>query len=73
MTDLKQPTTEVDFDKLMAFVFRAIEEVGASLNGALVVMGDRLGYYRSLAEHGPTRPPSSPSAPAPTSTTRVSG
>ena len=34
----------------MAFVFKAVEEVGAVLNGALVVMGDRLGYYRSLAD-----------------------
>ncbi len=46
----------VDPDKLMAFVFRAVEETGAALNCALVVMGDRLGYYRSLAEHGASTP-----------------
>lgn len=46
----------VDPDKLMGFVFRAVEEAGAALNCALVVMGDRLGYYRSLAEHGPSTP-----------------
>jgi 2-polyprenyl-3-methyl-5-hydroxy-6-metoxy-1,4-benzoquinol methylase len=46
--------TAVDPEKLMAFVFKAVEEVGAALNGALVVMGDRLGYYRSLAESGPS-------------------
>ncbi|MBV9512892.1 MAG: methyltransferase domain-containing protein [Mycobacteriaceae bacterium] len=40
----------------MAFVFRAVEEAGAALNTALVVMGDRLGYYRSLAENGPSTP-----------------
>jgi SAM-dependent methyltransferase len=45
---------QIDTDKLMAFVFRAVAEVGAGLNGALVVMGDRLGYYRDLAEHGPS-------------------
>ena len=56
MTDLKQPTTEVDFDKLMAFVFRAVDEVGATLNAALVVMGDKLGYYRAMAASGPTTP-----------------
>ncbi|CAM3227127.1 class I SAM-dependent methyltransferase [Nocardioides dubius] len=52
------PTTgrEVDPDKLMSFVFRAVEEVGSALNGALVVMGDQLGYYRDLAEHGPSTP-----------------
>lgn len=48
--------TDVDPDKLMAFVFRAVEEAGAALNCALVVMGDRLGYYRSLAEGGPSTP-----------------
>src|SRR4029453_14752823 len=45
---------QIDTDKLMAFVYRAVEEVGATLNCALVVMGDRLGYYRDLAGHGPT-------------------
>lgn len=43
----------IDTDKLMAFVFRAVDEVGAALNAALVVMGDQLGYYRALADHGP--------------------
>jgi 2-polyprenyl-3-methyl-5-hydroxy-6-metoxy-1,4-benzoquinol methylase len=40
---------QVDGDKLMQFVFRAVDEVGATLNAALVVMGDRLGLYRALA------------------------
>src|SRR3569623_2464265 len=40
----------LDPDKLMAFVFRAVDEVGATLNTALVAMGDRLGYSRLLAE-----------------------
>jgi 2-polyprenyl-3-methyl-5-hydroxy-6-metoxy-1,4-benzoquinol methylase len=48
------PATTVDPERLMAFVFKAVEEVGAVLNGALVVMGDRLGYYRALAEFGPS-------------------
>jgi SAM-dependent methyltransferase len=48
------PPVQIDADKLMAFVFRAVEEVGAALNCALVVMGDQLGYYRDLAGHGPT-------------------
>ncbi len=49
-------TTQVDSDKLMAFVLRAVEEAGAALNCALVVMGDRLGYYRALVEHGASTP-----------------
>ena len=47
---------QVDPDKLMGFVFRAVDEVGSALNAALVVMGDKLGYYRSLADHGATTP-----------------
>jgi 2-polyprenyl-3-methyl-5-hydroxy-6-metoxy-1,4-benzoquinol methylase len=46
----------VDGDKLMEFVFRAVEEVGATLNTALVVMGDRLGLYRALAGSGRLSP-----------------
>src|SRR3954464_14181984 len=54
ITPVNEPT--VDGDRLMAFVFRAVGEVGATLNTALVVMGDRLGYYRALAGAGPTPP-----------------
>jgi len=46
----------VDSDKLMGFVFRAVDEIGATLNTALVVMGDRLGFYRALAGAGPLTP-----------------
>ena len=46
----------IDADKLMAFVYRAVNEVGATLNAALVVMGDKLGLYRALAEAGPLTP-----------------
>src|SRR5690349_8835439 len=44
---------EIDLDRLNAFVFKAVEEVGATLNAALVVMGDRLGFYRAMAADGP--------------------
>jgi ubiquinone/menaquinone biosynthesis C-methylase UbiE len=46
-------TVEIDGDKLMQFVFRAVDEVGATLNTALVVMGEKLGLYRALAGAGP--------------------
>jgi SAM-dependent methyltransferase len=46
----------LDEEKLMQFVFRAVDEVGATLNAALVVMGDKLGLYRALAEGGPLTP-----------------
>ncbi len=48
-----QETVEIDGDKLMEFVFRSVGEVGATLNTALVVMGDKLGLYRALAGAGP--------------------
>ena len=51
MTSVQEPVA-VDGQKLEQFVFRAVEEVGATLNAALVVMGDRLGLYRALAGAG---------------------
>src|SRR5579859_4020174 len=47
---------QLDVDKLMSFVFRAVDEVGATLNTALVVMGDKLGLYRALADSGGLAP-----------------
>lgn len=55
MSTIEQ-AAEVDGDKLMQFVFRAVDEVGATLNAALVVMGDKLGLYRALAGAGPLAP-----------------
>ena len=46
-------TTAVDEAAVMDFVFRAVDEVGAALNAALVVLGDKLGYYEALADQGP--------------------
>ena len=51
-----EEAVEVDGDKLMQFVFRAVDEVGATLNAALVVMGDKLGLYRGLAGSGGLTP-----------------
>jgi SAM-dependent methyltransferase len=51
-----QDPVAIDGEKLEQFVFRAVEEVGATLNAALVVMGDKLGLYRSLAGAGGLTP-----------------
>jgi SAM-dependent methyltransferase len=56
VSTIEKEVTEIDTDKLMQFVFRAVEEVGATLNTALVVMGDRLGLYRAMAGAGPLAP-----------------
>ena len=47
----------------MQFVFRAVDEVGATLNAALVVMGDKLGPLPGAGgRRAADRRPSSPSA-----------
>ena len=51
MATVQEPAA-IDIDKLMSFVFRAVDEVGATLNTALVVMGDKLGLYRALSGSG---------------------
>lgn len=57
MTTTDRPIDRpIDTDKLMAFVFRAVDEVGATLNTALVVMGDQLGYYRAMADGAAVTP-----------------
>jgi SAM-dependent methyltransferase len=55
MATIQEPVA-VDGDKLMQFVFGAVGEVGATLNTALVVMGDKLGLYRALAGAGGLTP-----------------
>ena len=55
MATIEEPVA-IDLKKLEAFVFRAVDEVGATLNTALVVMGDKLGLYRALAEAGALTP-----------------
>lgn len=42
----------VDSAKLQALVEQAVGDFGSVLNAALVVVGDRLGLYRALAERG---------------------
>ena len=58
MTDTMpaQVQRTIDPDTLMSFVFRAVDEVGATLNTATVVMGDKLGYYAVMADGRPVTP-----------------
>jgi SAM-dependent methyltransferase len=39
--------------KLMEFVGKAVGDAGALLAGSMVVLGDRLGFYRAMAGAGP--------------------
>lgn len=43
----------VDESKLHAFLGQAIGEMGAAINAALIVLGDRLGLYKAMAGAGP--------------------
>jgi 2-polyprenyl-3-methyl-5-hydroxy-6-metoxy-1,4-benzoquinol methylase len=43
----------MDESKLMDFVTKAVGDVGSVLAGSLVVIGDRLGFYRAMAGAGP--------------------
>ncbi|NLV55811.1 MAG: SAM-dependent methyltransferase, partial [Acidimicrobiales bacterium] len=59
-TTAPAPTTvaapPVDEEALMAFVGEAVTDVGRLLGGSMVVLGDRLGLYRALADAGPQTP-----------------
>jgi 2-polyprenyl-3-methyl-5-hydroxy-6-metoxy-1,4-benzoquinol methylase len=46
----------LDPDKLQALIEQAVGDFGAVLSAALVVVGDRLGLYRALAERGSSTP-----------------
>ena len=43
----------IDEERLNALLGQAVVEFGATVNAALVVIGDRLGLYRELAAGGP--------------------
>src|ERR1700754_653984 len=46
-------TPTIDEERLNALLGQAVVEFGATVNAALVVIGDRLGLYRELAQAGP--------------------
>ena len=43
-------TPTLDESRLEAFVGQVATEIGATLNAALVTIGDRLGLYRAMAD-----------------------
>lgn len=46
--------TQPDMAKVEAFVGRMLGDMGAAFSAALVLLGDRLGLYKTLAAIGPT-------------------
>ncbi len=51
-TPTAAPPAKLDEAKMNAFLGKMVGDVGATLTGALVIVGDRLGLYRALAKHG---------------------
>ncbi|RAI56038.1 class I SAM-dependent methyltransferase [Roseicella frigidaeris] len=48
-----QVAPSLDQEKLDLFLGRFLGDLGAMMNGPAVLLGDRLGYWRCLAESGP--------------------
>jgi SAM-dependent methyltransferase len=53
---MEATTTALDEERIGAFAGRIVEELGATLNSALVVIGDELGLYGALAAADSLRP-----------------
>ncbi len=46
----------IDEKKLNDFLAKVVGDVGAAMSAALVVIGDKLGLYKAMAEAGPSTP-----------------
>lgn len=46
-------TAAINEDKLNAFMGQVVGELGATVNAGLIVLGDRLGLYKAMAQAGP--------------------
>ena len=52
-TTMSEPMNE---GKLHEFVMKAVGEMGAAMNAALILVGDKLGLYKGMAGAGPMTP-----------------
>jgi len=46
----------INEDKLNAFMGQVVGELGATVNAGLIVIGDKLGLYKAMAQSGPITP-----------------
>jgi len=49
-------STQFNEAKLQEFLGKVVTDVGAAMSAVLVVMGDRLGLYKAMAQTGPVTP-----------------
>jgi 2-polyprenyl-3-methyl-5-hydroxy-6-metoxy-1,4-benzoquinol methylase len=54
--DTPTPAATIDEGRLHAFLGGFVNDLGAAVHAANVVLGDRLGLYRALADAGPSTP-----------------
>ena len=52
-TPQKGSTMNLNEEKLQEFLGKMVVEMGAAVTGPLVVLGDKLGLYKALADNGP--------------------
>jgi len=45
----------VNPDKLNAFMGKAVGDIGAAMSANMVLLGDKLGLYKAMANAGPVR------------------
>ena len=50
---MSNPTGALDENKLHEFMGKMVGDLGAASSGVLVIIGQKLGLYRALSEHGP--------------------
>ncbi len=50
--------TSINEARLNEFIGKAVDDIGAALSAALVVIGDKLGLYKAMAGAGPVTPAS---------------
>ena len=46
-------TAVINEDKLNAFMHQVVGELGATVNAGLIVIGDKLGLYKAMADGKP--------------------
>jgi 2-polyprenyl-3-methyl-5-hydroxy-6-metoxy-1,4-benzoquinol methylase len=49
-------TSDIDMSKLEQFIGKVVGDIGATMNATLVVLGDRLGYWRAMSNGEPVTP-----------------
>jgi SAM-dependent methyltransferase len=54
--NMATPTQPIDEAKLHAFLGKVVADMGATVHGALMIVGDRLGLYKAMAGAGPLTP-----------------